>query len=133
MPGFNRPATPPSDDDSQHSDAAEEVIQDNDVSTTEQEIPPTPGRMKRKNTYESRVEKLLYEHSNLQIQITSAGKNMEGGGNYIVYTIRSYVSDTWRATSYEFVTEIVSRTLKCVDGTQISIPCAVLWSVYIQH
>ena len=39
--------------------------------------------------YGSRIEQLLYEHPDLEIQIVQAGKNAEGGGGFITYTIRT--------------------------------------------
>lgn len=39
--------------------------------------------------YDSRIEQILYEHPNLEIQIVHAGKNTEGGGGFITYTIRT--------------------------------------------
>lgn len=39
--------------------------------------------------YDSRIEQILYEHPELEIQIVHAGKNTEGGGGYIAYTIRT--------------------------------------------
>jgi hypothetical protein len=41
--------------------------------------------------YESRVEQILYENPRLPIIITDAGKSLESGGRYIVYTIRTGV------------------------------------------
>ena len=46
---------------------------------------------RKKSVYESRVEQILYEHPELQIEITDAGKSQESGGNFIVYTIRTGV------------------------------------------
>ena len=46
---------------------------------------------RRKNVYDSRVEQILYENLGLPILITDAGKNHEGGGSFIVYTIRTGV------------------------------------------
>ncbi|KAI9376071.1 hypothetical protein BJX61DRAFT_9325 [Aspergillus egyptiacus] len=43
----------------------------------------------RKNVYDSRIEQLLYENPEMPILITDAGKNHEGGGSFIVYTIRT--------------------------------------------
>ncbi|KAF7182913.1 hypothetical protein CNMCM7691_002657 [Aspergillus felis] len=43
----------------------------------------------RKNHYESRIEQILYENPDMPILITDAGKNHEGGGSFIVYTIRT--------------------------------------------
>lgn len=39
--------------------------------------------------YDSRIEQILYEHPELEIQIVHAGKNTEGGGGFITYTIRT--------------------------------------------
>lgn len=41
--------------------------------------------------YDSRVEQILYEKPDLPILITDAGKSLESGGRYIVYTIRTGV------------------------------------------
>lgn len=46
---------------------------------------------KKRDAYDSRVEQILCENSSLQISITYAGKNVEGGGSYIAYTIRTGV------------------------------------------
>ncbi|KAF9891704.1 Sorting nexin, cytoplasm-to-vacuole targeting pathway/endosomal sorting [Aspergillus nanangensis] len=43
----------------------------------------------RKSVYDSRIEQILYENPEMPILITDAGKNHEGGGSYIVYTIRT--------------------------------------------
>ncbi|KAL2820865.1 hypothetical protein BDW59DRAFT_112214 [Aspergillus cavernicola] len=43
----------------------------------------------RKSVYDSRIEQLLYENPEMPIIITDAGKNHEGGGSFIVYTIRT--------------------------------------------
>jgi len=48
----------------------------------------------KKGGYNSRIEQILYEHPELDIQIVTAGKNTEGGGGYITYTIRTGVSLT---------------------------------------
>ncbi|KAL1964942.1 hypothetical protein VTN77DRAFT_6295 [Rasamsonia byssochlamydoides] len=48
---------------------------------------PPSGR--KKGVYDSRIEQILYENPDLPILITDAGKNHEGGGSFIVYTIRT--------------------------------------------
>lgn len=53
--------------------------------------PPEP--VSQKDRYDSRIEQILHEHPDLDIQITQAGKNTEGGGGYITYTIRTGVRD----------------------------------------
>lgn len=45
----------------------------------------------RKSRYDSRIEQILYENPDMPILITDAGKNHEGGGSFIVYTIRTGV------------------------------------------
>ncbi|KAI2472073.1 hypothetical protein F4781DRAFT_385222 [Annulohypoxylon bovei var. microspora] len=47
----------------------------------------TPRR--KAGGYDSRIEQILYENPELPILITDAGKSMESGGKYIVYTIRT--------------------------------------------
>jgi hypothetical protein len=49
---------------------------------------------KKKGGYDSRVEQILYESPELPILIVDAGKSLESGGKYIVYTIRTGVSCT---------------------------------------
>ncbi|PWY74363.1 putative autophagy protein Atg20 [Aspergillus heteromorphus CBS 117.55] len=52
--------------------------------------PQPPGHgYPRKAAYDSRIEQILYENPEMPILITDAGKNHEGGGSYIVYTIRT--------------------------------------------
>lgn len=43
----------------------------------------------KKGGYDSRIEQILYENPDLPILITYAGKNLESGGSYIAYTIRT--------------------------------------------
>ncbi|PGH31848.1 sorting nexin-41 [[Emmonsia] crescens] len=47
------------------------------------------GYPRKKGVYQSRIEQILYEHPELPILITHAGKNHESGGSFIVYTIRT--------------------------------------------
>lgn len=48
----------------------------------------------RKSVYDSRIEQILYENPDMPILITDAGKNHEGSGSFIVYTIRTGVCVT---------------------------------------
>lgn len=41
--------------------------------------------------YDSRIEQILYENPDLPILITDAGRSLENGGKYIVYSIRTAV------------------------------------------
>jgi hypothetical protein len=45
--------------------------------------------------YDSRVEQMLYENPELPILILEAGKSSESGGRYIVYTIKTGVSNSF--------------------------------------
>lgn len=47
---------------------------------------------RKKGGYDSRVEQILYENPDLPILIVEAGKSLENGGKFIVYTIRTGVS-----------------------------------------
>ena len=77
--GFERPETPPSENEQQPVGSAEQ-------GEVESQSPP-----RKKGGFDSRIEQILYEHSDLQIIITDAGKNHESGGSYIAYTIRTGV------------------------------------------
>lgn len=52
----------------------------------------TGAPKRKKGGYDSRIEQILYEHPELPILIVDAGKSLESGGKYIVYTIRTGVS-----------------------------------------
>ena len=45
----------------------------------------------KKGGYDSRIEQILYENPDLPILIVEAGKSLESGGKFIVYTIRTGV------------------------------------------
>jgi hypothetical protein len=49
------------------------------------------GLKRKKGGYDSRIEQILYENPDLPILIVDAGKSLESGGKYIVYTIRTGV------------------------------------------
>lgn len=46
---------------------------------------------RKKGGYDSRIEQILYENPDLPILIVDAGKSLENGGKFIVYTIRTGV------------------------------------------
>lgn len=83
--------TPTSDRSSLHRDSGDyhsetrkhEQEGDDRVATTTSDT--------RKKSYHSRVEQIILEQEDLVITITHAGKNTEGGGSYIAYTIRTGV------------------------------------------
>ncbi|KAF1961688.1 hypothetical protein CC80DRAFT_488129 [Byssothecium circinans] len=85
-----RPGTPPSEPDSPALDSSEYNPQQHmsDVDYNE-EYRSTERATPKKGPYESRVEEWLYEQPGSSILITYAGKNLEGGGGYIAYTINS--------------------------------------------
>ncbi|KAG9237184.1 sorting nexin-like protein-41 [Amylocarpus encephaloides] len=47
------------------------------------------GPRRKRGGYDSRIEQILYENPELPILIVDAGKSLESGGKYIVYTIRT--------------------------------------------
>lgn len=73
------------EDNSYHARAT--VSERDDESDNDSQLAPRvkPGG------YDSRVEQILYEKPDLPILITDAGKSLESGGRYIVYTIRTGV------------------------------------------
>lgn len=85
--GFERPETPSSKNED--VPPPEYVNQRRPLSDDEEEAQPAAS--KKKGGYDSRIEQILYEHPELQIIITDAGKNHESGGSYIAYTIRTGV------------------------------------------
>ncbi|KAL8696012.1 MAG: hypothetical protein Q9224_003020 [Gallowayella concinna] len=90
--GFERPLTPTSGNSSPTNEPPEFVSRPRDLSDddednyAQQRSGQTP---RKKGTYDSRIEQMLYENPDLQIVITDAGKSHESGGSYIVYTIRT--------------------------------------------
>lgn len=76
--GFERPATPTSDDESPPTDPPEFVsrpkdLSDDDEDYVQQRVP------RKKGGYDSRIEQIIYENEDLQILITDAGKSHESG------------------------------------------------------
>lgn len=61
--------------------------------TDREQAPPR----RKPGGYSSRIEQILYENPELPILITDAGKSLESGGRYIVYTIRTGV---WSSAVY---------------------------------
>ena len=62
---------------------------DSDEEYAEQARSQVPRR--KPGGYDSRIEQILYENPDMSIIITDAGKSLESGGRYIVYTIRTGV------------------------------------------
>ncbi|KAI4198850.1 MAG: hypothetical protein LQ350_004999 [Teloschistes chrysophthalmus] len=90
--GFERPDSPNSEASSPAHEPPEFVSRPKDLSDDEEDnyAQQRSGHVPRKKGgYDSRIEQILYEHPDLQIIITDAGKSHESGGSYIVYTIRT--------------------------------------------
>lgn len=100
-PPFHRPATPPSADsspDTAHPFAARPAsLSDEDLTDTQSHQPASA--VHKDGTYTSRIEQILYDHPDRDIQIIHAGKNTEGGGGFIAYTIRTGDIDVRRRYS----------------------------------
>jgi len=62
-----------------------------DMSDVDYNEEPSEGERvaPKKGGYDSRVEQWLYENPESSILITYAGKNLEGGGSFIAYTINT--------------------------------------------
>ncbi|KAJ5943684.1 hypothetical protein N7516_003852 [Penicillium verrucosum] len=81
--------------DQHHRDSSSEppdyITHTDDLSDPEDEAEygAASEQYPRKSVYDSRIEQLLYENPEMPILITDAGKNHEGGGGFIVYTIRT--------------------------------------------
>lgn len=90
---FEPPHTPTSgsDDEQPQFGHAGHVDSDDDVVSRDD-----AGPRRKPGGYDSRIEQILYENPDLPIVITDAGKSLESGGRYIVYTIKTGV---WPSTS----------------------------------
>jgi hypothetical protein len=97
--GFARPHTPPSgQSDTTDEDRPDFISHPQDLSDVEYDedhVGASAQRVEQKRGgYQSRVEQILYEHPDLEIRITKADKNQEGGGNFITYLIVTGVCST---------------------------------------
>lgn len=90
-----------------------------DEEELEEDRPQQRTAEPKKGGYSSRVEQILYEHPDLDIQIVHAGKNTEGGGGYITYTIRTGEIEVRRRYS-EFAS--LRQTLEKLHPTLIIPP-----------
>ncbi|KAJ2904597.1 hypothetical protein MKZ38_007576 [Zalerion maritima] len=66
-----------------------EALENTDEDDEDDEDYGNIPRRSKPGGYDSRIEQILYENPDLDIIITDAGKSPEGGGRYIVYTIRT--------------------------------------------
>lgn len=89
--GYGGPRTPYTTDDhhDRETDRARHY-ETSDNGTDDEYGGPSPPKRK-KGGYDSRIEQILYENPELPILIVDAGKSLESGGKYIVYTIRTGV------------------------------------------
>ncbi|KAJ5773805.1 hypothetical protein N7457_008701 [Penicillium paradoxum] len=89
-PLYEQDSTPPSSRDS-NSEPPDYLTHPEDLSDPEDESEygASSQQYPRKSVYDSRIEQLLYENPDMPVLITDAGKNHEGGGGFIVYTIRT--------------------------------------------
>lgn len=92
---YEPPASPPSSHTSSN-DPPEFVSRPRDLSEDDEEDynGGQAGPPAKVGGYDSRIQQILYENPELEIVITHAGKNSDGGGNYIVYTIRTGVGSS---------------------------------------
>lgn len=75
----------------QPPDYVSRITDTDDEDDNDYEIHQAQISSRKKGGYDSRIEQILYENPEMPILITDAGKNHEGGGGYIVYTIRTGV------------------------------------------
>jgi hypothetical protein len=86
--GFAHPTTSSSGTSTPQNEPSEHPEQEG--GSDEAEDGETQHR--KQTAYTSRVEAILCDQPEVQITIVHAGKNAEGGGSYIAYTIRIGVS-----------------------------------------
>lgn len=95
-PRFDAPQTPSSTGDEAPPPPSYRT-EASDVESDDEYNAPGQGELaprRKPGGYDSRIEQILYENPELPILITDAGKSLESGGRYIVYTIRTGVSDS---------------------------------------
>ncbi|KAJ9425174.1 mRNA capping enzyme, catalytic domain-containing protein [Fusarium oxysporum] len=80
---FEPPQTPTSGSDDEHGQFGHGGGNDDGDSAQD------TGPKRKPGGYDSRIEQILYENPKLSILITDAGKSLESGGRYIVYTIKT--------------------------------------------
>jgi hypothetical protein len=123
--GYVGPRTPSTTDDNHHDTETDRAqhYETSDVGTDDEYGGPSPPKRK-KGGYDSRIEQILYENPELPILIVDAGKSLESGGKYIVYTIRTGVRASSVCTALMLT---LNRTLKFVDDIPSSphyeMPC----------
>lgn len=111
--GYAGPRTPSTTDDNHHDTETDRAqhYETSDNGTDDEYGGPSPPKRK-KGGYDSRIEQILYENPELPILIVDAGKSLESGGKYIVYTIRTGVRIPGVCATLMLR---LNRTLKFVD------------------
>jgi len=90
--GYGGPRTPSTTSDAHdtETDTRAQQYDTSDAGSDDEYGGSMQGAPKRKKGgYDSRIEQILYENPDLPILIVDAGKSLESGGKYIVYTIRT--------------------------------------------
>ncbi len=93
--GYDVPQTPSSasDDTPPHPSYARGA---SDTGSGEEDSADAHGELvprRKPGGYDSRIEQILYENPELPILITHAGRSLESGARYIVYTIKTGVGN----------------------------------------
>lgn len=96
---YPAPRTPSTEDGNENEDPRVQQYDTSDAGSEEEYGATSQAPKRKKGGYDSRIEQILYENPELPILIVDAGKSLESGGKYIVYTIRTGVSA--RSTSGE--------------------------------
>jgi hypothetical protein len=88
---------------------------------------------KKKGSYDSRIEQILYENPDLPILITDAGRSTESGGKYIVYTIRTKacIADGKACYLADWISG--SRSAAKVFGVRVTPGCLNQTTSYSDH
>lgn len=87
-PQYDVPQTPEEPHQSSYNAPATASPDSDEDDEVQEQLAPR----RKPGGYDSRIEQILYENPELPILITDAGKSLESGGRYIVYTIRTGVS-----------------------------------------
>jgi hypothetical protein len=91
---YSGPRTPSTISDNHldvESDTRPQQYDTSDAYSEDEYEEPVGAPKRKKGGYDSRIEQILYENPDLPILIVDAGKSLESGGKYIVYTIRTGV------------------------------------------
>lgn len=99
---FEPPQTPTSGSDDEHGQFGHGGGNDDGDSAQD------TGPKRKPGGYDSRIEQILYENPKLSILITDAGKSLESGGRYIVYTIKTGVRPSTASPPRYFTDDYVT-------------------------